>query len=77
MSPQAIRARRLAAQLTQAEAAELVCSTVHAWRKWETPAGEKNHRPMHPGLWDLFLIRTERTIRDIEKLTPKKTADPR
>lgn len=48
-----IRARREAAQLTQTSAGVLVHSSLRAWQQWE--AGD---RKMHPGLWELFLIKT-------------------
>jgi putative transcriptional regulator len=49
---QVIAARGL---LTQSEAAALVYSTASKWQKWEV--GEDR---MHPGLWELFLIKLEK-----------------
>lgn len=49
----AIKIKRKLAALTQTEAATLVCSSLRAWQQWE--AGD---RRMHPGLWELFLIKT-------------------
>jgi transcriptional regulator with XRE-family HTH domain len=51
-TPAKIRAARLAARLTQSQAAELVCSKLRTWQQWE--AGD---RGMHPGLWMLFELR--------------------
>lgn len=54
-APEAIRAARDAAGLTQTAAATLVHSTLRRWQEWE--AGQ--HR-MHPGLWELFRLKTTR-----------------
>jgi len=53
-SPDEIRARRLAAGLTQRQAAELVHATLRAWESWE-----QGERPMHPGLFELFGIKVQ------------------
>lgn len=47
--PEAIKAARAAAGLTQLAAAELVYSTARAWQSWEY--GEKR---MHPAVFELF-----------------------
>jgi len=52
-TPAQIVAARQAAELTQAAAAAKIGGSVRAWEKWE--AGE---RRMHPGLFELFLIKT-------------------
>ena len=52
-----IRAARQAAGLTQTQAAELVFSKLRAWQQWE--AGD---RAMHPALWELFCIKTEKPV---------------
>lgn len=52
-APAEIRAARLAAGLTQTEAGALVYSALRAWQAWE--AGE---RAMHPGLWELYRLKT-------------------
>ncbi|WP_086642903.1 DNA-binding transcriptional regulator [Acetobacter sp. DsW_063] len=52
-TPDEIRARRLAIGLTQTEAAELIYSRMRSWQNWE--AGE---RTMHPGLWELFCLKS-------------------
>lgn len=51
-TPEDIRAAREAARLIQAQAAALIHCTQKDWIKWES--GE---RRMHPGLWELFLIK--------------------
>lgn len=53
-APATIRAKREAAQLSQTEAGVLVHSSLRTWQQWE--AGD---RRMHPGLWELFLIKTK------------------
>ena len=50
-TPEAIRAARAAANLTQSQAATEVCVGIRNWQQWE--AGE---RGMHPGLWKLFRV---------------------
>ena len=54
-SSQDIRETRQAAGLTQAQAGALTCTSGRQWQKWEY--GE--HK-MHPGLWELFLIKTKK-----------------
>lgn len=51
-APEAIRAAREAAGLTQTEAAGLIYSTLRTWQDWEAGA-----RRMHPGLWELWHIK--------------------
>lgn len=51
-SPESIRARREAANLTRSQAADLIHSNEWRWRDWE--AGK--HK-MLPGLWELFLLK--------------------
>ncbi len=52
-APNAIRAARLAAGLTQAEAAALVYAAQRSWQDWEA-----GRRRMHPAIFELFLIKT-------------------
>ncbi len=52
-SPEAIRARRAAAGLTQTAAAVLIHSSKRTWQDWEAGIAR-----MHPGLWELFLFKT-------------------
>jgi hypothetical protein len=53
--PEEIKAARHAAGLGQAQAAELVCASLTAWRDYE-----QDRRRLHPGLWQLFLDRLEK-----------------
>lgn len=48
-----IRAARHAAGLTQTEAGSLIYSPLRTWQDWE--AGMYR---MHPGLWELFCVKT-------------------
>lgn len=52
-TPDDVRAARAAAGLTQTAAAALVRSSMRAWQSWEG-----GQREMHPGLWELFQIKT-------------------
>jgi DNA-binding transcriptional regulator YiaG len=54
-APEAIRAARALAGLTQTQAAGTIYSTMRAWQEWES-----GNRRMHPGLWELFCIKTAR-----------------
>ena len=45
------------AGLTQQQAAAIVHSTARRWREWES-----GDHSMHPGLWELFLLRTQAVI---------------
>lgn len=58
-TPAEVRAARETARLTQTEAAALVHGTLRAWQGWEAPAGEPAARRMHPGLWELFRLKTK------------------
>ena len=49
-TPDAIRAAREAAGLTQAVAAALVHVDARTWRRWEAGATR-----MHPAIWDAFV----------------------
>ena len=55
-TPEEIKAARAEAGLTQTQAGEVVHSSLKAWQQWE--AGGASGRRMHPGLWELFLIKT-------------------
>lgn len=52
-TPEAIKAARLSAGLTQTHAGALVHTTCRVWQQWE--AGD---RRMHPAFWALFCIKT-------------------
>ena len=56
-SPTEVRAAREAAGLTQAQAAALVHASPRNWQQWEQTEGS-NARRMHPGLWELFIVKT-------------------
>lgn len=53
-SPERIRKAREKAGLSRLEAAELIHASVRGWEKWE-----QGERKMHPGLWELFQIKTK------------------
>ena len=53
-APEAIRAVREAAGLTQTAAAAMVYSTCRAWQKWE--AGDAR---MHPAIFELFNLKAK------------------
>lgn len=57
--PAEVRAAREKAGLTQTEAAALVHGTLRAWQGWEAPTGQPDARKMHPGLWELFQLKTK------------------
>lgn len=57
-SPEEVRAAREDAGLTQAQAAALVHATLRNWQQWEDTTGGTNARRMHPGLWELFRIKS-------------------
>ena len=57
-TPAEIRAVREAAELTQAQAAELIHATRRAWENWESEGGDESRR-MHPGLFELFRLKAE------------------
>lgn len=53
-TPEQLIAAREAAGLTESQAALLVLTNLRSWQKWE--AGESK---MHPGLFELFRIKTQ------------------
>lgn len=55
-TPAEIRAAREKAGLTKPAAAELIYGSLRAWEDWEAE-GDTNRR-MHPGLFELFQIKT-------------------
>lgn len=54
--------KRKAAGLTQTQAAEKVHSNLHTWKGWEY-----GDYKMHPGLWELFSIKTKALIKRRQK----------
>lgn len=71
-SPDEVTKARIAAGLTQQQAAEIVYSGLRTWQQWEA-----EDRRMHPALFELFLLKTgqEKLIIDPQcsaaNLTPK------
>jgi DNA (cytosine-5)-methyltransferase 1 len=57
-STEEIRAARDALGLTQQEAAKVVHSSLNAWQQWE-----QGVRRMHPAFWNLFQLKTKRTLK--------------
>lgn len=52
-TPSEVIEARKAAGMTQSEAAQAVRGTMRAWQEWEA-----GNRRMHPGLWELFGIKS-------------------
>lgn len=55
-TPEAIKAVRAAAGLTQTQAAALIYCTMRAWQDWEG-----GQRAMHPAFFDLFKIKAAKS----------------
>ncbi len=53
-TPAQIKAAREVAGDTQQEAAETVHAAMRTWQDWEAGIAD-----MHPGLWELYLIKAE------------------
>ena len=53
-SPREVRAARELAGLTQTQAGVLLHTTCRTWQQWEAEPGSKDHRAMHPAIWELF-----------------------
>lgn len=56
-TPEAIRAAREAAGLTQAQAGALIYCTLRGWQNWEGGV-----RSMHPAFFELFLHKTQKRL---------------
>lgn len=56
-SPQEICAARKASGCSQSEAAALVYTTTRSWQTWES-----GQYKMHPAIYELFLIKTDKAI---------------
>lgn len=54
-TPEEIRQARESAGLSQPAAAALIHSTRRTWQDWEAGIAK-----MHPGLWELFCLKTEK-----------------
>jgi len=52
-TPAADRKARIAAGLTQTEAAQTVRASLRGWQQWE-----EGDRAMPPGLFELFMLKT-------------------
>jgi putative transcriptional regulator len=57
-TPQEIRDARAVAGLSQSVAAAKIHATLRAWQGWEADEGTPDHRRMHPGLFELFMVKT-------------------
>lgn len=64
-TPAEIRALRESKGLTEKAAAEMIYCTVGAWIAWE-----RGDRRMHPGLWELFVIKTREPPKRFSHLIP-------
>ena len=53
--PEKVRAARETAGLSQTGAAALIYCTLRGWQEWEA-----GNRRMHPGLFELFKIKTSK-----------------
>ena len=58
-APEAIKAARAAAGLTQTQAAAMIYCTLRGWQDWE---GGK--RAMHPAFFEFFLQKAKKRIED-------------
>ncbi len=54
-APDAIRAARTAAGLSQTAAAALIYCTLRGWQEWEA-----GNRKMHPAFWELWQAKLSR-----------------
>lgn len=66
-TPEQIRAARLAAQLTQTQAAELCHRSLRAWQQ-----AEDGSRNLDLAAWELFLLRTKQ--HPLSQLTQRRTS---
>lgn len=62
-TPAEIKAARETAGLTQTEAAAKIGGTLKAWQNYEADTSSGEHRRMHPGLFELFLIKTGQPVK--------------
>lgn len=67
--PEQIKAVRLKAGLTQAEAAELIGYSKRAWQDWE-----QGRKPMRDATMDYFLLKL--ALRDAEQQNENVTSEP-
>jgi DNA-binding transcriptional regulator YiaG len=59
-TPDEVRAARLAAGLTQTEAAAVIGKPLRTWQNWEAPADSPSHRSMDAALFELFLLKSKK-----------------
>ena len=77
--PLVIRDARERANLTQAQAAQLVTGSQQAsyrtWQNYEAAADKVQHRDIHPSVWSMFLLLTEQhpIYKLSRRTTPRKT----
>jgi hypothetical protein len=57
-TPQDVRDARAAAGHSQSLAAAIIHGTLRAWQGWEADESAPDHRRMHPGLFELYMIKT-------------------
>ena len=55
-TPAQVRAARIAAELSQQEAARLVWTGPRTWQRYESEG--QDGRAMHPALWELFCLKS-------------------
>lgn len=68
-TPAEVEAARKAAGLTESQAAAVIHASPRAWVGFETSATDGDlHRRMHPGLFELFLLKTgQKTLAESRK----------
>ena len=57
-TPADVRAARETAKLSPEDAAARVYASPTSWRNWEADKTSPENRPMHAGLYELFLLKT-------------------
>lgn len=67
-TPIEIKAARVAARLSQSEAATLVHATRRTWQNWESPEGSGNHRAIDPAAWELFEAKARRAAEAFDRI---------
>lgn len=58
-TPEEIRALRERLGMTQTEAAAVIHANLRSWQRYEAQIGTPDSQRMHPGLWELFQLKTE------------------
>ena len=62
ITPDKIRAARLAAGLSQKSAAALIGKSTRAWENWEAPIESGSHRQMDAALFELFMLKVHNQV---------------